>query len=181
MQTGKLIMEHQIQNEFGVAPIVLLPPTSPAADLGGMAEPDFATQFLEQSFEPGAVTTSFQAHDHAPLELCIESSHLLFVLVLQLIKDEFASFSFQITDGLLSCMKVNADIYCVHSASFQSHVRAVRESSIHGRRRLLHNISTTRVSGWVKTPNTRVDTRTPAYAGGTDLITQVRHTANSST
>src|ERR1700730_9951871 len=147
MQTGKLIMEHQIQNEFGVAPIVLLPPTSPAADLGGMAEPDFATQFLEQSFEPGAVTTSFQAHDHAPLELCIESSHLLFVLVLQLIKDEFASFSFQITDGLLSCMKVNADIYCVHSASFQSHVRAVRESSIHGRRRLLHNISTACVSG----------------------------------
>src|SRR2546430_16132353 len=35
-------------------------------------------------------------------------------------KDEFASFSFQITNGLLSCMKVNADIYCLHSASFQS-------------------------------------------------------------
>src|SRR6266487_4663197 len=30
MQTGKLIMEHHVQNEFGVAQIVLLPPTSPA-------------------------------------------------------------------------------------------------------------------------------------------------------
>src|SRR5712691_9039853 len=144
MQTRKLIMEHQIQNEFGVAPIVLLPPTSPAADLGGGAQLDFATQFLEQSFEPGAVSTSFQADDYPAAELSIESSHLLFVLVLQFTGDEFASFSFQITDRLLSCMKVNADIYCLHSASFQSHVteNTDRESSTHGRRRLLHNIST---------------------------------------
>src|SRR6266496_1070499 len=120
MQTGKLIMEHQIQNEFGVAPIVLLPPTSPAADLGGMTEPDFTTLFLEQSFEPRTVATSFQTHDHLPPELGVESAHLLFVLMLQFTDDEFASFSFQITDGLLACMKVNADIYCIHSASFQS-------------------------------------------------------------
>ena len=85
-----------------------------------MTQPDFATQFLEQSFEPGAVTTGFQADDYWTAELGIESTHLLFVLVLQFTGDEFASFSFQITDRLLSCMKVNADIYCVHSASFQS-------------------------------------------------------------
>src|SRR5258706_7072842 len=120
MQTRKLIVEHEIQNEFGVAPIVLLPPAGPAADLGGMPEPDFATQLLEQSFEPGAVTTCFQADDYLPAELGVESAHLLFVLVLHFTGDEFASFSFQITDRLLSCMKVNADIYCVHSASFQS-------------------------------------------------------------
>src|SRR5438046_2519310 len=89
-----------------------------------MAEPDFAIQFLEQSFEPGAVTTGFQPNDHLPAELGIESPHRLFVLVLQFTGDEFSSFSFQITDRLLPCMKVNADIYCLHSASFQSHVRA---------------------------------------------------------
>src|SRR6266542_575037 len=120
MQTGKLIMEHYIQNESGVAPIVLLPPTSATTDLGELVTCDFAPQLLEQSFEPGTVTTSFQAHDHLPAELGVESAHLLFVLVLQFTGDEFASFSFQITDRLLSCMKVNADIYCVHSASFQS-------------------------------------------------------------
>src|SRR5229473_6242564 len=120
MQTRKLIVEHQIQNEFGVAPIVLLPPTSPAADLGGMTQPDFATQSLEHSFEPGTVTTCFQADDYLPAKLGVESSHHFFVLVLQFTSDEFASFSFQITDGLLPCMKVNADIYCLHSASFQS-------------------------------------------------------------
>src|SRR5260370_21589462 len=85
-----------------------------------MAEPDFATQFFEHSFEPGAVTTCFQADDYWPAKLGVESSHHFFVLVLQLMKDEFASFSFQITDRLLSGMKVNADIYCLHSASFQS-------------------------------------------------------------
>jgi len=36
MQTRKLIIKHQIQNEFSVAPIVLLPPTSAAPDLGRM-------------------------------------------------------------------------------------------------------------------------------------------------
>src|SRR6266700_6505700 len=140
-------MEHQIQNKFCIAPIVLLPPTSAAPDLGGMPEPDFATELLEHGFEPGAVTTSFEADDHVTLELLVESAHLLFVLVLQFTSDEFASFNFQITDRLLSCMKVNADIYCVHSASFQSHVlsdtaRLIREFSTYGRRRLLHNIST---------------------------------------
>src|SRR5216684_3258975 len=120
MQTRKLIVEHQIQNEFGVAPIVLLPPTSSAADLGGMTQPDFATQLLEHSFEPGTVTTCFQADDYLPAKLGVKSLDHLFVLVLQFTGDEFASFSFQITDRLLPCMKVNADIYCVHSASFQS-------------------------------------------------------------
>src|SRR6266850_8532642 len=129
-------MEHQLQNEFGVAPIVLLPPTSPAADLGGMPKPDFVTQFLEHSFEPGAVTTSLQADDYSAAELSVESPHLLFVLVLQFTGDEFASFSFQITDRLLPCMKVNADIYCVHSASFQSHVKESREFTTRGREAL---------------------------------------------
>src|SRR5216684_1109044 len=107
-----------------------------------MAEPDFIAQFLEQSFEPGAVTTCFQADDYRTAELGVESPHLLFVLVLQFTGDEFASFSFQITDRLLACMKVNADIYCVHSASFQSPSKESREFTTHGGRRLLHNITT---------------------------------------
>ena len=41
-------------------------------------------------------------------------------------------------------MKVNANIYWSHSASFQSHVheQLSREFNTHGWRRLLHNIST---------------------------------------
>src|SRR5882724_3226586 len=107
-----------------------------------MTQPDFATQFLEQSFEPGTVPTGFQPHDHVPAELGVESPHGLFVLVLQLTGDEFASFSFQITDRLLPCMKVNADIYCLHSASSQSPVKESREFTTRGGRRLLHNITT---------------------------------------
>src|SRR6185295_2202415 len=124
MQTRKLLVGHQLPNEFGVAPIILLPPTSATPDLGGMTEPDFVTEFLEQGFKPGAVTAGLQAHDHLTLELLVESTHLLFVLVPQCGNDEFASFSFQITDGLLPCMKVNADIYFFHSASFQSHAES---------------------------------------------------------
>jgi len=47
-----------------------------------MTKPDFATELLEQRFEPGAVTTGFQADDYWSLELLVESTYLLFVLVL---------------------------------------------------------------------------------------------------
>jgi hypothetical protein len=42
----------------------------------------------------------------------------------------------------LPCMKVNADIYCLHSASSQSPVKESREFTTRGGRRLLHNITT---------------------------------------
>src|SRR6185369_2227788 len=121
MQTRKLIVDHQIPNEFGITPIALLPPACPTPNFRGIAKPHFATESLEQGFEPETVTTGFQTNDDLSLELLVESAHLLFVLVLQLSNDEFASFSFQITDRLLPGMKVNADVYCAHSASFQSH------------------------------------------------------------
>src|SRR5689334_19625980 len=105
-----------------------------------MAQPDFAAELFQQSFEPGTVTTGFQAHDHRTTELCVESSDCGFVLMLKLLKPKFATISCQITDGLLSCMKVNADIYFLHSASFQSHIRELNVSLTHATEALLHNI-----------------------------------------
>src|SRR2546429_346825 len=55
-------------------------------------------------------------------------------------KDEFASFSFQITNGLLSCMKVNADIYCLHSASFQPPSKRALSLLKAGRRRFIKSV-----------------------------------------
>src|SRR6185369_998359 len=69
----------------------------------------------------------------------VESPHRRFGFVLECSGDEFTCFSCQITDRLLSCMKVNANIYCVHSASFQSLVKGSPEFT-QGGRRLLHNI-----------------------------------------
>src|SRR5687768_6652716 len=144
-----------------------------------MADPYFAPKVLEHSFEPRAVTTGFQPDDYVAFKLRVESAHLLFVLVLQLANDEFASFSFQITDRLLSCVKVNADIYCLHGASLQSHVTECtgREFNTHGGRRLLHNISTGSkwgrssgcgtsliVTDWLRHP----DPTLPRY--GTDIL-----------
>src|SRR6185503_4369349 len=97
-----------------------------------MAQPDFAAQFFQQALEPGTVTTGFQADDHLASELGIESPHHCFVLVLELMEQKFSTISCQITDGLLSCMKVNADIYFLHSASFQSHIRELNVS-LHSR------------------------------------------------
>src|SRR5687768_8646231 len=106
-----------------------------------MAQPDFATELFQQSFEPGTVTTGFQTHDDLAAELRVESTHRCFVLVIQLVQQNLSTVSCQITDGLLSCMKVNADIYFLHSASFQSPChRAGRESNNSRTEALLHNI-----------------------------------------
>ena len=60
-------MDQQIQNQFRVASIVLLPPTRAAPNLGRVAQPDFVAQLFEQLFEPGAVTAGFQPDDDALL------------------------------------------------------------------------------------------------------------------
>src|SRR5437660_2868013 len=141
VQPRKLIMDQQIQNQFRVASIVLLSPTRAAPNLGRVAQPDFVAKFFEQLFEPGAVTTGLQPDDDAPHELRVEGAYFVLVLMFEFVRDELTTFSCQITDRLLSCMKVNADIYCFHSASFQSHVQSTgREFTTRGRRRLLHNI-----------------------------------------
>src|SRR5437764_1687949 len=141
MQPWKFIMDQQIQNQFRVAPIVLLPPARPTPNLDRVAQPDFVAKFFEQLFEPGAVTTGLQPDDDAPHELRVEGAYFVLVLMFEFVRDELTTFSCQITDRLLSCMKVNADIYCFHSASFQSHVESTgREFTTRGGRRLLHNI-----------------------------------------
>src|SRR5262245_39777846 len=101
-----------------------------------MTQPNISSEFFQQPFEPGTVATGFQAYYHCALELRVESTHRCFILVLELVEHNLSTVSCQITDGLLSCMKVNADIYFLHSASFQSPCqRAGRESSTHERRR----------------------------------------------
>src|ERR1044072_8146288 len=134
MQTREFIVDHEVQNEFCITAIVLLPPTSAAPNFGGIAQPHFAVQLLQHGFEPRTVATCFETDNNVSCECGVETADLVFVLVFQFACDEFASFSFQIANGLLSCMKVNADIYCVHSASFQSHVheRLAREFNTHG-------------------------------------------------
>src|SRR5215510_8343997 len=123
-----------------------------------MAEPDFATELLEHSVEPETVTAGFESYDHWSLKLLVESTHLLFVLVLQFGNDEFASFNFQITDGLLSCMKVNANIYLLHSASFQSHISQLNVSlTTHERRRcFITSVPGAVATGWLRVVVTSV-------------------------
>jgi len=85
--------------------------------------------------------SKFSDDNGPPCELLVEGPHCGFILVLQFRSDEFSCFSYQITDRLLACMKVNANIYCFHSASFQSPSKSTGSLS-HGGRRWLHNITT---------------------------------------
>lgn len=52
-------MQQQVQDQFRVSAIVLLPPAGPAPNLSRVTQPDFVTECFEQLFEPGAITTGF--------------------------------------------------------------------------------------------------------------------------
>src|SRR6185503_2858994 len=133
-------VEHQLQNEFRIAAIVLMSPARATTNLRGITQPDFATEFFQQSFEPGTITAGFEPNDHLASKLRIESAYFCFALVFKFVEDKLSALRCQITNRLLSCMKVNADIYSFHSASFQSQcLRAECEFTTRGGR-LFHNI-----------------------------------------
>ena len=113
MNPRKVSAHQQLQNQIGIAPIVLLPPFGELPNVSGVADPDLATQFFQQFFKPGRITTALKSYDY-PLagKLFVESPHRLPVLVQQHQLFYLSIFGCQITDRLLTSMKVHPDIYC---------------------------------------------------------------------
>src|SRR5688500_11563439 len=117
----KLMMEHQLQDQFRIAAVVFLAPAGAPTNLGRVAEPDLVPQFFQQLFEPGGITTGLEAHDYRTAQLFIELTYRFLVVVLELVASELSGFSFQTANCLLTCMKVDAAIYNVsHSGCLLS-------------------------------------------------------------
>src|SRR5258706_14101401 len=107
MDAGKVAAHHQLEDQSGVAAIVLLPAMSAAANLGSMTEPDFAVQCFQHFFEPGGVTTALKTYDDLAqaAEVSKESTHcspLFGVLMRQFQLFKFTIFSCQITECLFA-------------------------------------------------------------------------------
>src|ERR1043165_5364095 len=69
------------------------------------------SQLGQHLFEPGAVTTGFESDDYFTSECAIKPPHVV-TLIAQLKPMDLAICQVTVTDGLLTSMKINCDIYC---------------------------------------------------------------------
>src|SRR4029453_8824879 len=110
------VFDHQVENQLGIPPVVLLPRAGAASDLGGMPDPDLVPEFGQQFFKPLAGAGSLQLDNHRFRQLGIELADFI-ILVVQLSPLNLAGRQIRVSDFLLSWMKINAAIGH-HEASF---------------------------------------------------------------
>src|SRR6185295_10501007 len=111
MQAREITLQHQVQHVVGIAPIVFLAARCLASDFGRIAQPICMTQLGQHLFEPGAVTTGLKTDDYFACEPGIKRSHVI-MLMTQLEAMNLTVGQVTVTNGLLTSMKINCDIYC---------------------------------------------------------------------
>ncbi len=114
MDAGKVAFHHQVQDQVGIAPVVLLFAWRFASDLGGIAQPNGLAQLRQQLFKPGAVTAGLEGHYYFALKLLIKLTHIV-TLMVQLLAMDLAIRRIAPTYGLFTRMKINCNVYW-HSA-----------------------------------------------------------------
>src|SRR6187455_1693234 len=83
MNPRKLILQQQIQNQFGIAAVRLLSRSRAATNFSGMSNPYFMAQLLKHRFKPSAITAGLKADDYPTGELRIELSYFVLRLMPQ--------------------------------------------------------------------------------------------------
>src|SRR6266700_7305191 len=141
MNPRKVSAHQQLQNQVSIAPIVLLPPFGILANVSGVPNPNLAPQFFQQFFKPGRIAAALKANDYAlPAKLFVESPHPGRVLVPQHQLLNLSTFGCQITDRLLTSMKVHPDIYCHGRLLLLTQIMFTVSLTTNGWRLPLHNI-----------------------------------------
>src|ERR1700690_1577853 len=61
---GKIILQHEFQNQLRILPVRLLLADSPGADFCSISNPQLKRELGQQSFEPASVSAGFHPHTH---------------------------------------------------------------------------------------------------------------------
>src|SRR5439155_7109665 len=113
----KLMLQQQIQDQFGIPSICLLARPSPPSNLSSVTNPNLMAQFLQHRLKPRAVAAGLETNDYLPFELSIELSYFIQRLMPQLPFMDLTIISVTPLDQLLPCMKINPTIRS-HGDSF---------------------------------------------------------------
>src|ERR1051325_1701527 len=111
LDTREVAFQQQVKNQFGIPPVVLLPPSGEAPDFTGVADPDLAAEFLKQLLEPAAVATGLQADDDSAGKLRVELAQIIGAVV-ELNNLNFARVRVTVSDSLRPRMEIDAAKNC---------------------------------------------------------------------
>src|SRR5687768_18383876 len=91
----KLIVAQQLQDQFRIAPVVLLPSPGAPPNLGRVPEPNLVPEFVLQLFEPGRISAGLEAHDSRTGPLGLELTERFLELVLSVMASKLYGFCFE--------------------------------------------------------------------------------------
>jgi hypothetical protein len=81
MNSGKFVVEQEIEQELRVATIVFLPTASELADGQSVADAQLMTEFFHGAMKPQRITGSFHADDGGSRELGIKRTHVVALMI----------------------------------------------------------------------------------------------------
>src|SRR2546426_3756763 len=105
---GKAFREHQIEDEPGVALIGLLLAHFTGADLRGVSNPEFVTEFREQALEPMNRTSGFDAYTNRLLQTAVERMSFAAFVVQSPLEKQLSRGFFRHGNLLIACVKITS-------------------------------------------------------------------------
>src|SRR5260370_15982316 len=102
----KALGEQEIQNEPGVALIGLLSAQLTGANLCGVSDPQFMTEFREQTLEPVNRASGFDAHVHRFLQTAVERMSSAALVVQSPLEKQLTGLVVGHGNLLIACVKI---------------------------------------------------------------------------
>jgi hypothetical protein len=111
MNSGKLIMAKEIEQEFRVTPIVFLPAASELADGQSVADTQLMTERFDDAVEPQGIAGSFHADERGSWKVGIKRTHVVALMV----ERDFVLLSVTFVhpaESLCADMQIHSDVHC---------------------------------------------------------------------
>src|SRR5205807_8756525 len=138
---GKLLATQQVQQQLGVAPVVLLPAPGELSNGVGIAHQQPVPRLLDQLVEPQGIPRGLDADHCGSGELRVERAHVVAAVVERVLVD-LSVGCIHPADGLGADMQVNSDVHCHSRLLFKPKPNGSgREYQLSPRRRVSHDIT----------------------------------------
>src|SRR2546426_8857700 len=138
---GKLLAPQQVQQQLGVAPVVLLPAPGELSNGVSIAHQQPVARLLDQLVEPQRIPRGLDAHHCGSGELRVERAYVVAAVVERVLVD-LSVGCIHPADGLGADMQVNSDVHCHSRLLFKPKPNGSgREYQLSPRRRVSHDIT----------------------------------------
>ncbi|MGB8540520.1 MAG: hypothetical protein WCD49_02680 [Candidatus Acidiferrales bacterium] len=88
MRSGKIPVQQQVQQQFGVTPVVFLTAQRAFSDDIGIPNQQAMPEGFQQSVKPPCIPSGLQAHDSGNRKLRVENTHVVTLMIERALVDQ---------------------------------------------------------------------------------------------